>query len=572
MEKGIPGQPSRVRLDALFKQLREDLAADQRPVPRSRAVNDAREFEFAYNAAPQEAQRDTDREIKDLTRRLAEAEAGRIEAEAARARDLAEAEARERALHAEMAERNRELERLHGQAHGSPPLADKQQRQLQDAIQAAELRLDEATTAHAAAAALASTASHVTAKPETVPAACPAPSSDTPPPATLSDAEIATPAPRNSAAQEPAPAPGEGSDALPSLQTLHQQIRERAATQDWDAMVATSDRLAGLDPAAADPDGLASTARQQLSHHKETGEDAPLVRVDKTQPNRGENKKTQRRRIRPARLYSGIVGAIALASLLAVSLLLATNSPKPGKGTSTSSSSSSAGSRPSASNSSPSIAALSGTLNGSGSTFQLNFQQTAISSLKPIAPNLTVNYNGSGSGSGRTDLAVGTANFAASDSPIPVAEQANFKGKTVLYFPVALGPITVSYNLSGLGKPLQLSAPVLAQIFEGKITTWNDPAILADNPGVTLPGTPITIARRSDSSGTTQYFSEFLVEAAQGEWTLGSSAVIVWPATSRSGNGDLLGAGQQLLPSLGYAPLPPNIDQMAKAQLSKIGT
>jgi len=620
VEKGIPGQPSRVQLDALFKQLRENLAADQRPVPWSRAVNDAREFAFAYNAAPPEAQRDPDREIKDLTRRLAEAEARRIEAEAARARDLAEAEARERALRAEMAERNRQLERLHGQAHSSPPPADKQQRQLQDAIQAAELRLDEATTAHAAAAAQAAAASHVTAKPETVPAARPAPPSDTPPPATLSDAEIATPAPRNSAVDH-----------------------KEQATAD----------------------------RQQLGHHKETGEDAPLVRVDNTQPSRGGNKKTQRRGIRPARLYSGIVGAIALAGLLAVSLLLATQSPKREPGTSTSSSSSSAGSSSSASSSSPSIAALSGTLNGSGSTFQLTFQQAAISSLRSIAPNLTVNYGGSGSGTGRTDLAAGTVNFAGSDELIPAAEQANFNGKTVLYFPVALGPITVSYNLSGLSKPLQLSAPVLAQIFEGNITTWNNPAIAADNPGVTLPSIPITIARRSDSSGTTQYFSEFLVEAAQGAWTLGSSPVIVWP-TSRGGNGSggvaqiikstpgaigyvdygdakasgltfasiknkagnyvmpsptsasaaasqatvqpnltfsavwapgassypityqswvlvyesqpnaqtaknlqgyigyLLGAGQQLLPSLGYAPLPPNIDQMAKAQLSKI--
>ena len=190
VETGIPGQPSRLHLDPLFKQLRENLATDRRPVPYSRGVNDARNFEFACNAAPPEAQRDPDREIKDLTRRVAEAEARRIEAEAARARDLAEAEARERALRAEMAERNRELERLHGQARGSPPLADEQPRQLQDAIQAADFRLDEATTAHAAAGAQAAAASHVTAKPETVPAARPAPPSDAPPPATVSDAPL----------------------------------------------------------------------------------------------------------------------------------------------------------------------------------------------------------------------------------------------------------------------------------------------------------------------------------------------------------------------------------------------
>src|SRR5271157_2879671 len=149
-------------------------------------------------------------------------------------------------------------------------------------------------------------------------------------------------------------------------------------------------------------------------------------------------------------------------------------------------------------------AKLSGTLNGSGSTFQTTFQETAISSFKSVQPSMTVNYGSGGSGKGRTDLSSGVVNFAGSDSTIPAAEEANFKGKTVLYFPVVIGPITLSYNLSGLSKPLQLSAPVIADIFQGKITTWNNSAITADNPGVTLPSTPITIVVRSDSSGTTQ--------------------------------------------------------------------
>src|SRR5690349_3005204 len=162
--------------------------------------------------------------------------------------------------------------------------------------------------------------------------------------------------------------------------------------------------------------------------------------------------------------------------------------------------------------SSSSSAALSGTLNGSGSTFQLTFQQEAISSFKSVQSGMTVNYGGGGSGKGRTDLASGTVNYAGSDSTIPAAEEAGFKGKTVLYFPVIVGPITLSYNLSGLSKPLQLSAPVIAGIFDGKITKWNDPAIAADNPGVTLPSTAIAIAVRSDSSGTTANFTKFLTE------------------------------------------------------------
>jgi len=179
---------------------------------------------------------------------------------------------------------------------------------------------------------------------------------------------------------------------------------------------------------------------------------------------------------------------------------------------------------------------LSGTLNGSGSTFQLTFQQTAIQSFKSIQPGMTVNYGGGGSGKGRTDLAGGVVQFAGSDSPIPSDETASFKGKTVLYFPVVIGPITVSYNLSGVSS-LKLSAPTIADIFQGKIKNWNDSKIKADNPGVTLPSTPIVIARRSDSSGTTSNFSGFLEDAAP-NWKLGSDSTISWPATSRGGNGN----------------------------------
>src|SRR5271165_2023385 len=154
------------------------------------------------------------------------------------------------------------------------------------------------------------------------------------------------------------------------------------------------------------------------------------------------------------------------------------------------------------SSSSSSGSSLSGTLNGSGSTFQLTFQQAAIQAFKSVQSGMTVNYSGVGSGSGRSNLAAGTVNFAGSDSPIPAADMSSFKGKTVLYFPVVIGPITVSYNLPGITS-LKLSAPVIASIFQAKITKWNNSAIQADNPGVKLPSTAITIARRADSSGTT---------------------------------------------------------------------
>ncbi len=332
----------------------------------------------------------------------------------------------------------------------------------------------------------------------------------------------------------------------------------------------------------------------------------------------------------------------------------------------------SSSSNPPSSSTSSGAAALSGTLNGSGSTFQLVFQQSAIQSFKSVQSGMTVNYSGVGSGTGRTNLAAGTVNFAGSDSPIPSTETANFKGKTVLYFPVVIGPITMAYNLPNLSKPLDLNAKVIADIFQAKIKTWNNSEIAAINPGVTLPSTPITLAVRSDSSGTTQNFSLFLVDAAGSDWTLGSSSTITWPSTAHAASGNsgvaqvvkstpgaigyvdystakasglsfasvqnkdgkyvapsvtaasaaaagvtvasdltfhavwgtgataypityqswdlvyakqanandvkmlqaylgyLLGAGQQLLPSLNSAPLPSSIDQMAKTQLSKI--
>jgi len=361
--------------------------------------------------------------------------------------------------------------------------------------------------------------------------------------------------------------------------------------------------------------------------------------------------------LRGRKQIAAVGGAVAVA-LLAACSSSTTSAPPAATGGATSGSTS---------------AALSGTLNGSGSTFQTPFQEQAIQNFKSVQSGMTVNYGGGGSGKGRTDLASGVVNFAGSDSPVPSKEASNFAGKTVLYFPVVIGPITLSYNLSGVSS-LKLDATVIANIFQAKIKTWNDPAIKALNSGVTLPSTPITIAVRSDSSGTTQNFSLFLDTAVPSVWTLGSSSTISWPSTARAGNGNsgvaqivkstagaigyvdyadakasgltyasvknkdgnyvapspesasaaaagttikpdltfhavwapgaqaypityqswdlviqaqssanttkmlqayigyLLGPGQQLLPTLGYAPLPASLDTQAKAQLDKIGT
>jgi phosphate transport system substrate-binding protein len=224
---------------------------------------------------------------------------------------------------------------------------------------------------------------------------------------------------------------------------------------------------------------------------------------------------------------------VTTAGLAVCAVALAACSSSSSSSTSSSTSTSST----SASASSSSNASLSGTLNGSGSTFQTVFQESAISAFKSVDPGITVNYGSGGSGKGRTDLASGVVNFAGSDSPIPAAQASLFTGKTVLYFPVIIGPITLAYNLSGVTS-LKLSPTVIAKIFQGQIKTWNDPAIKAINPGVSLPSTPITEAVRSDSSGTTQNFTLFLKDAVPSVWTLGSSSTIKWPSTARAGSGN----------------------------------
>jgi len=214
---------------------------------------------------------------------------------------------------------------------------------------------------------------------------------------------------------------------------------------------------------------------------------------------------------------AAIGGIVALAAVVSLSACSSNNAPAGG--------------------SSPGAAALSGTLNGSGSTFQTTFQQAAIQQFKTVQPGMTVNYGSGGSGKGRTDLASGVVNYAGSDSPIPSSEESNFAGKTILYFPVLIGPITLSYNLPNVNN-LKLDAPVIAGIFQGNITSWNNSAITALNPGVSLPSTPITIAVRSDSSGTTQNFSLFLQTADPTDWKLGSNSTISWPHTARAGSGN----------------------------------
>ena len=223
---------------------------------------------------------------------------------------------------------------------------------------------------------------------------------------------------------------------------------------------------------------------------------------------------------------------------------------------SSSSSSVAASSSPAAASSSAtaSTSSASGTIAGAGSTFQTNFQQGAISAFKSVDPNITVNYNSVGSGTGRTDLYANSVLYAGSDSPIPSKEASEVPaGKTVLYFPVQIGPIAIAYNVSGV-TGLKLDATVLAGIFSGKITTWNNSAIKALNPSLSLPGASINLEVRADSSGTTANFSQYLVDAAGSAWTLGTSSIVSFPksAHANTGGSAVAAAVKATSDSIGY--------------------
>jgi phosphate transport system substrate-binding protein len=184
----------------------------------------------------------------------------------------------------------------------------------------------------------------------------------------------------------------------------------------------------------------------------------------------------------------------------------------------------------------------SATLNASGATFPQSYYEEVIGAFKQKDSNITINYAGGGSGKGRQDFADQVTDFGASDAPYNAQDAAGVKGGTFFYFPTVAAPITVAYNLSGV-KKLKLSADTIAKIFQGEITTWNDPAIAAENKGVKLPSTTITVAHRADGSGTTENFTKYLTAAAPDVWTLGSGSTVSWPAETQAGQGNQ-GVGQ----------------------------
>ena len=171
------------------------------------------------------------------------------------------------------------------------------------------------------------------------------------------------------------------------------------------------------------------------------------------------------------------------------------------------------------------------TLSGAGSSAQKNamdaFTSAYIAACQAKGKTVNVAYNPSGSGDGRTQFIANQVDFAGSDSAIKGDQAAQAAqrcaGNEAWNIPLVFGPVALAFNIDGVDN-LVLNGETTAKIFNGQITTWNDPAIAALNEGATLPDTPITVFLRSDSSGTTDNFQQYLGAASNGIWTQGAGS------------------------------------------------
>ena len=196
-------------------------------------------------------------------------------------------------------------------------------------------------------------------------------------------------------------------------------------------------------------------------------------------------------------------------------------------------------------------------LTGSGSSFVYPLLVQQIEEYRKQNPNVTINYQSTGSGAGIKQVSEQTLDFGATDGPMTDDQLKAAKGGKLLHIPLTLGAVAVTYNIPNVPKDLKLSPTVLADIFLGKITHWNDQKIAADNPGVSLPDSQITVAHRSDGSGTTYIFSDFLSSISP-EWSskVGKGTSLNWPAgIGGKGNAGVAGVIQQTSGSIGYLEL-----------------
>jgi len=195
------------------------------------------------------------------------------------------------------------------------------------------------------------------------------------------------------------------------------------------------------------------------------------------------------------------------------------------------------------------------TLAGAGSTFDEPFFAAAFAKYQQQHPGVTIGYSAVGSSAGIAAFSARQVDFGASDVPMTASEQAAAKGGPVTQVPVALGGEGIVYNLSlPTGARVHLTGPVLAAIYLGQITHWNDPALTALNPGLSLPAATINVVHRSDGSGTTYIFSNYL-SSVDPAWAakVGTGKTLNWPAgEGAEGNGGVATAVDRTPYSIGY--------------------
>ena len=204
----------------------------------------------------------------------------------------------------------------------------------------------------------------------------------------------------------------------------------------------------------------------------------------------------------------------------------------------------------------PALAATQ--LTGAGSTFDYPFFSKAFYQYNQQHPDITVNYQSIGSGGGIEQFTQKTVDFGASDVPMNADELKRATG-TVIQVPVALGGEAITYNIPGIASGLRFTRQLIADIFIGKVTNWNDPSIVKVNPNFKLPNLPIIVVHRSDGSGTTYIFTDFLSRVSP-EWKskVGTGKSVTWPAPSAvggKGNEGVAGQVRNSPGAIGYVEL-----------------
>ncbi|HLO05038.1 MAG TPA: phosphate ABC transporter substrate-binding protein PstS [Terriglobales bacterium] len=196
------------------------------------------------------------------------------------------------------------------------------------------------------------------------------------------------------------------------------------------------------------------------------------------------------------------------------------------------------------------------TLNGAGATFPNPMYQKWFSEYHKAHPEIQFNYQSIGSGGGIRQVLAQTVDFGASDGPMTDQQLAEAKTK-ILHIPTVLGAVVPAYNIPGVNTELKFTPEALAGIFLGKITSWNDPAIAKANPGVNLPNQTIIVVHRSDGSGTTYIFTDYLSKVSS-DWANGpgKGTSVKWPVgLGGKGNEGVAGMIRQMQGGIGYIEL-----------------